>query len=92
MASHLERDGPSKSQRRLLRKSIANLPSPVYAGEDNKENNTADVGAITGMKRASTGNHGPPSKKSRSKSIGPGGLDTLKETSKLQRKEVRKLC
>ena len=88
MASHLERDGPSRTQRGSLRKSIAHLPLFVHAAEDNKENLTADVGAMTGMKRASTQSHGPPSKKSRSKSIGPGGLDAFKEPPKVQRTRV----
>ncbi|KAI9783011.1 MAG: hypothetical protein M1816_001625 [Peltula sp. TS41687] len=85
MASHLERDGPTKSHRSSLRKSIAHLPSPTFGVEDNKENLTADVGAMTRMKRASTHSHGPATKKSRSKSIGPGGLDAFKAAPKAQR-------
>ncbi|KAI9816066.1 MAG: hypothetical protein M1827_002058 [Pycnora praestabilis] len=61
------------------RKSIAHMPSPDTVFEaGNKENMTADirakgeinVNAVVGIK---------PGKKSRSKSIGPGGLNELRE-------------
>lgn len=52
---------------------------------EDKENMTADVGAIAGLKRSSRQGDGPY-KKLRSKSIGPGGLDALKEKSTDQRK------
>jgi kinetochore protein Spc7/SPC105 len=43
-----------------------------------KENMTADIGALVGShKRATAGEK--LNKKSRSKSIGPGGLDALKD-------------
>lgn len=44
-----------------------------------QENMTADIGAMAGAKKAA-------SKKSRNKSIGPGGLDTLKHTTGNRRK------
>ena len=58
---------------RQARKSIAHLPSSDVGG--NKENATLDASALTSM--TSTGKQA--AKKSRSKSIGPGGLDALKE-------------
>jgi kinetochore protein Spc7/SPC105 len=63
------------------RKSLAHhVPS---ANTMNKENMTADIGAmVQDSKRAVLGDR----KKSRSKSIGPGGLDALKDTSGNRRK------
>ena len=58
---------------RQARKSIAHLPSSDVGG--NKENATLDAAALTSM--TATGKQA--AKKSRSKSIGPGGLDALKE-------------
>lgn len=49
-----------------------------------QENMTADIGALAGGKRAAPIEK--PSKKSRSKSIGPGGLDALKDTTGNRRK------
>lgn len=64
------------------RKSLAHVPS---ANAMNKENMTADIGAMAEHnKRAALGER--PTKKSRSKSIGPGGLDALKDTSGNRRK------
>ena len=52
-----------------------------------KENMTADIGTLGGAgKRALLGER--PSKKSRSKSIGPGGLDALKDGTG-NRRQVR---
>ncbi len=45
---------------------------------------TADIGALTGDKKSS--------KKSRSKSIGPGGLDALKDTTGNRRKVGDENC
>jgi kinetochore protein Spc7/SPC105 len=60
------------------RKSIAHLPSAEHGGSMDKENMTADIGALVGShKRATAGEK--LNKKSRSKSIGPGGLDALKD-------------
>ena len=55
------------------RKSIAHLPSPDVTGD--KENLTADSAGKLSL-AASTKLE---AKKPRSRSIGPGGLDTLKE-------------
>ena len=57
------------------RKSLAHIPS---SQEMDQENMTADIGALAGPKKVS--------KKSRSKSIGPGGLDALKHTTGNRRK------
>lgn len=55
------------------RKSIAHLPSPDVNTE--KENLTVDSAAVI----TSVAQGKPVAKKLRSKSIGPGGLDALKE-------------
>jgi kinetochore protein Spc7/SPC105 len=68
------------------RKSLAHIPS---AKAMDLENMTADLGAL------SSGKQPVPiekaSKKSRSKSIGPGGLDALKDTSGNRRKVLSHL-
>ena len=58
-----------KTQRPRSRKSIAHMPSPDTV---HKENTTVDSTTLADAPKASL-------KKSRSKSIGPGGLDALKE-------------
>jgi len=63
------------------RKSLAHIPS---AQEMDQENMTADLGALASGKRAVPIEK--PTKKSRSKSIGPGGLDALKDTTGNRRK------
>ena len=74
---------PKVPRTRQARKSIAHMPSSDAVG--NKENLT--VGSATiGNLHAQGQQHG---KKSRSKSIGPGGLDALKEDS--GNKQVRHL-
>ena len=64
---------PKSSRMRHVRKSIAHLPDLHRSGD--KENATLDTAALStytiGTKQAS--------KKSRSKSLGPGGLDALGE-------------
>ncbi|TVY60893.1 Kinetochore protein spc7, partial [Lachnellula suecica] len=60
------------------RKSLAHIPSANSLG---KENMTADLGALVGGKEKA-------SRKSRSKSIGPGGLDALKDTTGNRRKSL----
>ncbi len=57
------------------RKSIAHIPSPDIGGE--KENLTVDSTGISSLTASSK----PVGKKSRSKSIGPGVLDALKENA-----------
>lgn len=67
------------------RKSMAHPLSPETV---DKENMTADIGALgVGQKRDTFGER--PSKKSRSKSIGPGGLDTLRDTTGNRRKVIQ---
>lgn len=68
----------TKSQRPRSRKSIAHMPSPDIT---NKENATIDSAGLAPIAKAAR-------KKSRSKSIGPGGLDALQEGSG-NRREVR---
>ncbi|CZT44728.1 related to spindle pole body protein [Rhynchosporium secalis] len=64
------------------RKSLAHIPSSQYIDQ---ENMTMDVGAL-GEKKAIPFER--PAKKSRSKSIGPGGLDALKDTTGNRRKSL----
>jgi kinetochore protein Spc7/SPC105 len=67
------------------RKSLAHPPLNTI----DKENMTADIGALGGaQKRGALGER--PAKKSRSKSIGPGGLDALKDGTG-NRRQVRLL-
>ncbi len=70
------------------RKSLGSIPSSHTMDQ---ENMTADIGALAGGKRAPIGKS---SKKSRSKSIGPGGLDALKDTTGNRRKvrQASPLC
>jgi kinetochore protein Spc7/SPC105 len=49
-----------------------------------QENMTADIGALAGGKKAAQA--GKSLKKSRSKSMGPGGLDALRDTAGNRRK------
>ncbi|KAI9832577.1 MAG: hypothetical protein M1826_001527 [Phylliscum demangeonii] len=60
-------------------------PLAKPAGEDNKENVTVDVEALAGIKRTAARTE-RLSKRLRSKSIGPGGLDALTEKAKDRRK------
>ncbi|PBP27665.1 Spc7 kinetochore protein [Diplocarpon rosae] len=65
------------------RKSLAHIPSSASLDQ---ENMTADIGMLAGGKRPVSIVR--PSKKSRSKSIGPGGLDALKDTTGNRRKSL----
>lgn len=65
---------PKAPRVRQVRKSIAHTPSDITG---NKENVTVDAGAIASFSAQGK----QVVKKSRSKSIGPGGLDALKEGS-----------
>ncbi|QSZ32306.1 hypothetical protein DSL72_001880 [Monilinia vaccinii-corymbosi] len=76
MSSSKENTLPA-TRRPKSRKSLSALPA-------DKENMTAELGALTG-KRAPVEK---PAKKSRSKSIGPGGLDALKDTTGNRRKSI----
>lgn len=63
-------------------KSTAQMPSPdLISNLAGKENLTTDLSMLTGVKTKRT-----TTKKSRSKSIGPGGLDALKEDPGNRRK------
>lgn len=62
------------------RKSLGHVPS---AQDVDKENMTADVGLLVAGKRTAMDK---TSRKSRSKSIGPGGLDALQDTAGNKRK------
>lgn len=62
------------------RKSLGHVPSSQTMDQ---ENMTADMGSLATGKRAPIEK---PSRKSRSKSIGPGGLDALKDTNGNRRK------
>ena len=67
---------PSKATTQpQARKLIAHMPSPEISGD--KENLTVDSAALSSLTALSK----PIGKKSRSKSIGPGGLDALKENA-----------
>jgi len=61
------------------RKSLGHI---TLAQSMDQENMTADMGALGARKRAPI----EKTKKSRSKSIGPGGLDALKDTTGNRRK------
>ena len=63
------------------RKSLGHIPS---SQEMDQENMTADIGALASGKKAVPIEK--PLKKSRSKSIGPGGLDALKDATGNRRK------
>ncbi len=58
---------------RQARKSLAHVPSTDISGD--KENLTVDSAALSSL----TAQGKQAIKKSRSRSIGPGGLDALKE-------------
>lgn len=67
----------SRPPRPKSRQSIAHL-SPSKDHEYDKENATADLGSIRKRKLAVSN---ADRKKSRSKSLGPGGLEALKESA-----------
>ncbi|KAI9841607.1 MAG: hypothetical protein M1837_000514 [Sclerophora amabilis] len=81
MASQGNHTMPPGQRRPRSRKSIAHLPSPdkspAVEEKENSGNSTADLKTLPSLKRSSTS--AKSSKKSRSKSIGPGGIDALKE-------------
>jgi len=68
-------DNTSRPNRPKARQSIAHIPS-AHAPELNNENVTADVSSI---QRSRSFARQVEKKKSRSKSLGPGGLEALKE-------------
>ena len=74
---------PKAAPVRRTRKSIAHLPSPVV-GLD-KENTEHGTSSTTGAEKAAA-------RKGRSKSLGPGGLDALKEDAGNRQKVLYVLC
>jgi len=74
MASPSARPNRPKS-----RQSTANVTSAKDVGYD-KENATADLSSLRKRKFAASDNE-EKKKKSRSKSLGPGGLEALKESA-----------
>lgn len=68
------------------RRSIAYVPRSRMTGGVDKENTTTDIGAI----EQNNGRAKPPAKdkKSRSKSLGPGGLDALQNSNGNRRKVI----
>jgi kinetochore protein Spc7/SPC105 len=68
------------NKRPKSRKSIAHLPSPDTTGIMDKENMTIDTSAIAAKANIKL------SKRSRSRSLGPGGLDALQEETGNRRK------
>jgi len=76
----MEKDQVAGSKRPRSRQSIAHVPISEHF---DKENMTADVSSMQWIKSLA-----PPAdkKKSRSKSLGPGGLEALKEDSGNSRK------
>ena len=67
----------TKANRPKSRQSIAHFPPSTVLSSD-KENATAD---IVNLQTSVALNAGKEKKKSRSKSLGPGGLEALKESS-----------
>ncbi|KAI9662654.1 MAG: hypothetical protein M1831_002697 [Alyxoria varia] len=79
MASTEPSGGAQKRPR--VRKSMGNLPSPnVATNASNRDNKTLDQ-AASSTASSTTNTTKVTGKKTRSKSLGPGGLDALKETS-----------
>ncbi|KAI9888033.1 MAG: hypothetical protein M1823_000154 [Watsoniomyces obsoletus] len=76
--------GRNELSSRKRRRSIADSQSVVRGDDDDKENATTDVAGLAGLKQPSMPSGLP--KKSRSKSMGPGGLDALTNATFNQRK------
>ena len=73
----MEAPAQPKSRRPKSRQSIATVPSADRLNND-KENGTVDISALHRKAEASAQSH---KKKSRSKSLGPGGLEALTENA-----------
>jgi kinetochore protein Spc7/SPC105 len=84
------KDDSAGSGRPGSRRSLAHVPHRDIASSTDKENLTTDFSAIQNQKNSSKGNTGRD-KKLRSKSLGPGGVDALQNSSGNRRK-VRFLC
>lgn len=68
----------NRSQRPKSRQSIAHLPSSTDTSLVDKQNTTVDLSALS---RKQNSQLLVSKKKSRGKSLGPGGLEALKQTS-----------
>lgn len=82
MASRSDSAG---SVRPRSRRSIAHVPRSKLTSGIDKENSTADVAAM--QPHGAPANPPGKDKKSRSKSLGPGGLDALQELSNGNRRK-----
>ncbi|KAL1957613.1 hypothetical protein VTO42DRAFT_5724 [Malbranchea cinnamomea] len=83
MSSYLE----SRTSRPRSRQSLAQIPHSGNSAEVDKENLAAEVTRASGRKRELQKNSSRD-KKLRSKSLGPGGLDALKDASGNRRKSA----
>ncbi|KAL1966659.1 hypothetical protein VTN77DRAFT_4070 [Rasamsonia byssochlamydoides] len=77
---------PAATVRPRSRRSIAHMPRSKTTSGVDQENVTTDIGTIRGG--TSNGKSGSRDKKSRSKSIGPGGLDALQDSNGNRRKST----
>lgn len=84
MSSIMSSRPDSGATRPRSRRSIAHVPRSKMTSGLDKENATADIGAVPPF-GAST-KPAPKDKKSRSKSLGPGGLDALQNSNGNRRK------
>ncbi|KAI9682026.1 MAG: hypothetical protein M1817_000080 [Caeruleum heppii] len=87
MASPVKPAAAARQQRPRSRKSIAHVPSSSMTSTADQENATVDLSALSAAKKAGLASE-RASKKSRSKSIGPGGLDALNEGTGNRRKSI----
>lgn len=76
----------SGSVRPRSRRSIAHVPRSKVTSAIDKENSTTDIGAI--QHHGSSARTAGKDKKSRSKSLGPGGLDALQNSNGNRRKST----
>ncbi|KAK2749898.1 hypothetical protein FQN57_005315 [Myotisia sp. PD_48] len=83
--SSLKRE-PGNAARIRARRSLAQIPHRSAVGID-KENMTTDLNAVLKQTTGAHGNYGKD-KRSRSKSLGPGGLDALKDGGGNRRKST----
>ena len=66
---------PKAPRMRQARKSLAHVPSTDVSGDkENVKVDSAELSSLTAQGKQAT-------KKSRSKSLGPGGLDALREST-----------
>ncbi len=79
MVSQRQRDALGTA-RPHSRRSLAHVPSS-FGNEAEKENATIDAAAMASSKPPGLRSNGGSSRKLRSKSMGPGGLDSLSESA-----------